>query len=144
MDLRTFLFNNGISASEFARELGMDRSAFYFVVMRRSRPTRWVPYVIQHMTGGQVTVDEICNPWKYPVVWPGDMARSDCKRNPRPIKPSNGLLRKFKNFAESRNGSSHQKGQEKDRQDDEHSNQEGHPTRQETESLRQDGEKKEE
>lgn len=141
MDLRTFLFVNRISIGEFAKELGMDRSAFWKIAMRGSRPTRWMPYIISHMTGGQVTVDELCNPCKYPVNWKGDQARSDCKRFPRPIKPRQGVLDKFKNFLEDYHGQANQKRQKEDRQNDGHASQEGHSSRQEAGEVCQDGQK---
>lgn len=80
MDLRTFLFNSGISAARFAKAVGMDLRTLWRVVDREIRPRSDRAYIIEALTGGAVTVDELVNPAKYPVEWAGDLARQFNRR----------------------------------------------------------------
>lgn len=80
MDLKTYLFINGIPMRQFARIMGYEKHTARYIVVRQLRPGWLRANQISYATGGMVTVDELINPQKYPVSWVGDKCRYDYKR----------------------------------------------------------------
>lgn len=80
MDLKTFLFNNSIPATVFAKVIDMPLRMLWRVIQREIRPRSDRARIIEAITGGWVTVDELINPAKYPVAWGGDLAKEYRRR----------------------------------------------------------------
>lgn len=98
MDLKTYLFVHGINIRQFARHMGMDYYNAIRLVERGSRPRARTAAFIEYATGGLVTVDEMIHPYKYPVSWPGDKARSSYKNQVNLIQLSPDELSQIPKF----------------------------------------------
>lgn len=88
MDLKTFLFVHGINIKQFARHMGMGYFNALKIVDRALRPRAKMAAKIQHASNGLVTVDELLQPYKYPVSWPGDKARAEYKNRVNVVEVS--------------------------------------------------------
>ena len=74
MDLRTFLDTHAIDRREFAMRIGISKESVDNYAKRKNRPREYVAAVIEFVTNGDVTQNELTHPFNYAVDWDGDLS----------------------------------------------------------------------
>lgn len=138
MDLKTYLFVNGITNRQFAAMMGLNATIAQKIISRASRPSGERAALISEATNGHVTVDELVNPQNYPVYWKGDKSKKTYMRKVNPRQPSEEKLASVRSLRPAtkakrvRNGQANKKDREeyqKDNQTAQESGAHGQETR---------------